>query len=55
MSDGLNQSFGHYPKRKGKKGVRFKDNAFLKKTFHWLRWKVEKIGEVRIHHPCLEH
>lgn len=55
MSDGLNQPYGHYPKKRCKKGSRLKDNPFLRKTSQWFRWRLERLGEIRIYRPCLEN
>jgi len=47
--------YGPYPKEKGKKKVRSEEGRFLKKSFEWLKWKIDKVGGLHIHHPCMEH
>lgn len=55
MSGNIHERYGPYAKKKEKKRVRPKEGRFLKRSYEWLKWKVEKIGEFNIHHPCLEH
>lgn len=55
MSDNIWERYGPYPKKKGKKRGRFKERQFLKKTYEWVKWKVDNIGGFLFHHPCSEH
>jgi hypothetical protein len=47
---------GHRPssRKKGKKPVRSKETAFLKKTYEWIKWKITNNGDLTYHTPCLE-
>ncbi len=47
--------YGPYPKEKERKKDRPKEGPLLKRSYDWLKWKMEKIGGFYIHHPCLEH
>jgi len=54
MSENIHERYGPYPKKK-KKRIRSKEGRLLKRSFEWLKWKIDKVGEMTIHHPCLEH
>jgi hypothetical protein len=41
-------------KNQKKKPVRFKEGAFLKRTYDWLKWKITNIGGFAYHTPYLE-
>ena len=43
----LKDRYGPYPKKKGKRGNRFKEEHFLKRSFDWLKWKVTDLSSVR--------
>ena len=47
--------YGTYPKKRGKKRIRFKEGQFLKRSYEWLKWEIAKSGSVSFHHPCSEH
>lgn len=55
MSGGIWERYGPYPKKKGKKRIRLKEGRFLKRNYAWLKWKIDDIGGVLFHHPCLDH
>ena len=55
MSENIHERYGPYPKKKEKKRIRSKEERLLKRSFEWLKWKIDKVGEMTIHHPCLEH
>ena len=54
MSDTIMERYRPYPKKKGEKPVRFKEGAFLKRTYEWLKWRITNIGGFKYHTPCLE-
>ncbi len=47
--------YGPYPKEKVKKKVPSKEGKFLRKSYEWLKWRMDRIGGFKILHPCLEH
>lgn len=55
MSENIHERYGPYPKKKGKKKIRTNGGPFLKRTFEWLKWKVDRVGGMSIYRPCLEH
>jgi hypothetical protein len=38
---------------KKKKRVLSADDHFLKKSFHWLNWKLIRVGDITFLKPCL--
>lgn len=32
-----------------------KEENFLKKSYDWLQWRTDRISDVAIYHPCLQH
>ena len=54
MSDTVVERRRPNTKKKGKKPVRVKEAAFLKKTYEWLRWRITNTGDFTYHTPCLE-
>jgi hypothetical protein len=55
MKDSLKERYGPYPKKKERKKIRKDESSFLKKSYNWLKWRSDKIGEITIYHPCLQH
>lgn len=55
MKDTLRERYGPHSKKKEKKRIEAKEGSLLKKSFNWLKWRSDKVGEISIYHPCLEH
>jgi hypothetical protein len=55
MKDNLRERYGPHPKKKEKKRARMEEGQLFKRSYDWLKWRLDKIGGVKIHHPCLEH
>ncbi|MGQ9510089.1 MAG: hypothetical protein ACUVTN_11955 [Thermodesulfobacteriota bacterium] len=55
MSENLNERYGPYSKKKEKRRVPKNEGKFLKRTYEWLKWRIERIGGISIYSPCLEH
>jgi hypothetical protein len=55
MSENIHERYGPYPKKKGKKKNRVKENGFFKKTYEWVKWKMVDIGSFSFHRPALEN
>jgi hypothetical protein len=55
MSVSIREQYKPYSRKKEKKGGRFKEGQFLKRTYEWLRWKLVQIFWPYIssdsHHP----
>jgi hypothetical protein len=54
MSVSIREQYKPYSRKKEKKGGRFKEGQFLKRTYEWLKWKLVQIGDFSFHKPCLE-
>lgn len=55
MSENIRERYGPYPKKKERKKSRMKEGSFLKKTYEWMKWKIENTGNFSFRRPCLEH
>lgn len=55
MSESIWERYGPYPKKKEKKRIKVKEGKFLKRTYDWLKWKVDHVGDLSFRRPCLEH
>jgi hypothetical protein len=55
MFGSKNERYGPYPKKKGKRRAQVKEGRSLNKTYEWVKWRLDRIGQATIYHPCLEH
>jgi len=55
MSENIMERYGPYPKKKGRSRIKSKEGKFLERTYEWLKWKIENVGNFSFRRPCLEH